>query len=91
MLLQISSRKSLQIKLSRDGIPRLVVGLPDVDLHAERFEGEPLLLIGQLSQSHRDALAPVLEIDEPALPLFPAGAAREHRDALDFQGALLGA
>ena len=85
MLPQISLRKSLQVKLSRDDVPGLVVGLPDTNLDAERFERKPLLLVGELSilplrahepsalphQLSRAVAGPVQQV-EPLLELIRA-------------------
>jgi hypothetical protein len=65
-----------------------VAGLPDPDPDAKRLERKPLLLVGQLSETRRDSLAPALEVRQPALTILPAGASRQHGDALDLEGSL---
>ena len=68
-----------------------MVGLPNTDFDAEGFQRKPLLLVGQLAQTCRDAPGPLLEIGEPALPPLPAGAAGEDCSTLGLKGALLAA
>ncbi len=68
-----------------------MVGRPHPHLHAERFQRQPPLLVGERVQVGGDGLAPGGELAQPAAGALPGGALGAEGFPLGFELPPLGA
>jgi hypothetical protein len=62
-----------------------MVGFPETDLHIERFQSHPLLLIRELPEPSRHCSTPRLEVVQPGPRCFPVASLLEDRLAFGLK------